>query len=604
MKLWQHQSLRYRLYLAMMLSIVGLLGVSFVFVAREQDRYQQTLNQRATSIRLAEELRQSSNDLTRLVRTYVATGNPVFKEQFRAVVEIRDGKRPRPLNYSLAYWDFKAVAPGGQAQEDDPPGEAVPLLELMRRAGVNDAELEYLRSSKASSDQLVEIENRAMALIEEDSPTDPAKREEALSLVFGERFLSIKAEVMRPIVESERMIIERTQRAVDTAHFRLQIAIASLFILGSLLVFLIFKLRQQLQLIIGCSIPELQQTIAALGHGDFLTPIKVDRKNADSVLGWIAQTQRKLAQLDLLHFRAIVESSDDAIISKTVKGVVASWNRGAERIFGYTADEIIGQPMMMIIPPERQHEEPEILARIERGEKVDHFETQRLHRDGHLIDVSVTISPLCDSFGRVIGASKIARDISKSKAAEAEIQRLAFHDTLTGLANRRLLMDRLKNSLAKASRSNTCFAVLFLDLDNFKTLNDTQGHEAGDELLKEVSVRLKECVRESDTVARFGGDEFVVLLDSNRGYGVGSLEWLELVMRKIITRLSSPYHVFAITHSCTASIGAAIYAGQRCTAADLLKQADQAMYEAKSSGKNRYSIVLDSEPMTASNQSP
>lgn len=586
MNLWKNQHSLFSFYLFAMLSIVFLLGISFLVLTFEHQKYEQSLENRSLSIRLAEELRQSSNDLTRLVRAYVTSGKPAFKEQFEAVVEIRDGKRPRPLNYSLAYWDFQAIQTPAPAGEVEPLGEAVPLLELMRRAGITEAELSNLSRSKAKSDELVRLEHRAMALVEEDTPTDPRKRNQALTMLVDDHFLSIKAEVMQYIVETERMITERTQMTVEASQLRLRMAIASLFVLGTALVFLIFKVRQQLHLILGCSIPDMEKTIARLGSGDFLTPIPLDTKNPDSVLGWIAQTQRKLAQLDLMHFKAIVDSTDDAILSKTTQGIIASWNRGAEKIFGYTAEEMIGKPMQTIIPEERQHEEPAILAQIAAGNKVDHFETQRLHRDGHLVDISATISPVYDVHGQVIGASKIARDISRAKAAEAEIQQLAFYDTLTGLANRRLLQDRLQQTLTRASRDKTTFAVLFLDLDNFKTLNDTRGHEAGDVLLREAARRLKACVRGSDTVARFGGDEFVVILHGNPDNSDDPRDWVEAVASKIIASFSLPFRVFDDSHTCTTSVGASIYTGPTCTASDLLKQADHAMYQAKYAGKN------------------
>lgn len=590
MTFWKNHPSRFSLYLYMMLCIVCLLLASFVVLAFEQGKYERALDKREVSIRLAEELRQSSNDLTRLVRAYVTTGNPAFKAQFQAVVDIRDGERPRPLNYSLAYWDIKASKAGNESDTVEPQGEAIPLLELMRQAGVTPQELDHLKQSKARSDVLVRIEHQAMALIEEDTPTNPNKRERALKMLVDERYLSIKAEVMQPIMLTERLITERTQAAVHDAQLRLHWAMVALFVLGALLVVLIVKLRQQLLWIIGCSVPELQKTIADLGSGDFVSPIEVSQERADSVLGWIAQTQRKLAQLDLMHIKAIVDSSDDAIISKTTQGIIASWNLGAEKIFGFTAEEMIGKPMQTIIPRDHQHEEPDILARIARGEKVDHFETQRLRSNGQLVDVSVTISPVHDQKGRVIGSSKIARDISKAKSAEAEIHRLAFYDTLTGLANRRLLQDRLQLTLAKAHRDKTNFAVLFLDLDNFKALNDGHGHEAGDALLREVAHRLNQCVRDSDTVARFGGDEFVMILNSQQDHDAHATAWVETVMQKIITHLARPYQILDITHTCTTSVGATLYTGQPCSTSDLLRQADQAMYEAKTAGKNGYRI--------------
>ncbi len=119
---------------------------------------------------------------------------------------------------------------------------------------------------------------------------------------------------------------------------------------------------------------------------------------------------------------AIVESSDDAIVSKDLNGIVTSWNRGAERIFGYTADDIIGKPITLIIPPELQDDEPRILAKLRAGERIDHFETVRVHKDGHRIDISLTVSPIRDSHGNIVGGAKIARDITEKKRLEAAIQ--------------------------------------------------------------------------------------------------------------------------------------------------------------------------------------
>ena len=173
-------------------------------------------------------------------------------------------------------------------------------------------------------------------------------------------------------------------------------------------------------------------------------------------------TDRKRAEETLARQAAIIESSDDAIISKTLDGVIMTWNRGAEKIFGHTAREAVGQPMLMLFPPERVKEEADILARITRGESVDHFETTRVRKDGKRIDVSVTISPIRDSQGRIIGASKIARDISDRRAlelaveaaAEQERTRIAreLHDGLgQQLGGLRFLMEGLRRDLQSAN---------------------------------------------------------------------------------------------------------------------------------------------------------
>jgi diguanylate cyclase (GGDEF)-like protein/PAS domain S-box-containing protein len=573
-----------------MFGIVALLGVSFVVVLLEQARYQKAVESRNTSIQLAEELRQSSSDLARLVRTYVITGNREYKDQFNAVVEIRDGKRARPRNYSVAYWDFQIIDTQLGSGGAENHGEAIALVDLMRNAGVTDAELENLKKSKEKSDELVEIENKAMALIEEDVPTLPEKRDQALYMLADSNFLKMKAEIMRPIIETEYMIIQRTQNAVNIANNRLNFSTTCLFLLIGMLILLIYKIGQELKSVIGCSVQELSDTLNNIGNGDFMNPIVVDEDKKNSVLGWIASTSQKLAELNLSHSKAIIDSSDDAIVSKNMNGIVASWNSGAEKIFGYTASEMIGKPLTYIIPNERLHEEQEILVRIAQGEKVDHFETQRLHRDGGLVDLSVTISPIYGKNGDVIGASKIARDISKAKTAEMEIHRLAFYDSLTGLANRSLLNERLNSTLKRAERGNSVFALLFIDLDNFKVLNDTYGHDLGDELLKLVSMRLRNAVRETDTVARFGGDEFVILLEKGTTDSEGQDCWLDSLICKLIHHIAQPYQLTQTIHTCSASIGAVIFENESATACQILKNADRAMYKAKFSGKNTYHI--------------
>lgn len=588
MKQWQGQPKSFRLYLYAMLAIVAILCASFFVLVFEQQRYQDAVENREESIRLASELRQSSNDLARLVRTYVITGDSLYKEQFRAVVEIRDGVRPRPENYSLAYWDIHGVDTNLEHIPDSGAGEKVSLIDLMRRVGITSEELSNLERSKKLSDALVVVENRAIELVEEDIPTSPQKRDQALSMLADDYFISMKAQIMESIVVTEQMIIQRTQKAVDKAKKRLLFVISSLFVSGGLLIFMIFKVGQQLSLIIGCSIEELQSTIHELGKGDFLTPIKVQAELGDSVIGWLSKMQKKLAQLNLEHFKAIIDSSDDAIISKNIQGIIASWNNGAEKIFGYTAEEMIGQPMTTVIPVDRGHEEPEFLGRIASGKSVDHFVTQRLHKDGSLIDVSVTLSPIRDSDGKVIGASKIARDISATVAVEAEIKRLAFFDSLTGLANRRLLHDRLDQVYLRAKRDGISFAALYIDLDNFKQLNDAHGHEAGDRLLKNVALRLMDCIRQSDTASRFGGDEFLIILPGTKNRRYSSDNWPAAIVKKIHRELMKPYDLGFGFYQCTLSIGVYVYDGDAVDAEDVIRMADQAMYSAKRSGKSSY----------------
>ena len=284
---------------------------------------------------------------------------------------------------------------------------------------------------------------------------------------------------------------------------------------------------------------------------------------------------------------AIVESSGDAIIGKTPDGIVTSWNRAAERIFGYTAQEMIGHSVLSLLPAERQQEEQNFLGAVARGESIYQFETERIRKDGRLIDVSFTISPIRNLQNQIIGVSATARDISERKRAESQIERLAFSDPLTGLPNRRLLMDRLERALVLAHRNQQLSAVLFIDLDNFKMVNDPLGHDTGDVLLKDVAMRLKSCVREGDTVARLGGDEFVVLLENLNGGTIEATEQSGVVGSKILTALSKPYQLDSHEQYGSASIGVTLFGADRKeTVEELLKRSELAMYDAKAAGRN------------------
>jgi diguanylate cyclase (GGDEF)-like protein len=181
----------------------------------------------------------------------------------------------------------------------------------------------------------------------------------------------------------------------------------------------------------------------------------------------------------------------------------------------------------------------------------------------------------------------MVQDISLRKRSEEEIHRLAFYDSLTHLPNRRLLHERLMQSISIGTRSGKHGAVIFIDLDNFKTLNDTQGHDAGDLLLQEAAGRLTRNVREGDTVARLGGDEFVVALESLSSMPQEASTQAEMIAEKIRAELSQPYLLNGYEHSSSASVGVSLFRGHQNSVEEVLKQADLAMYQAKASGRNK-----------------
>ncbi|NMM76689.1 EAL domain-containing protein [Acidovorax sp. SRB_24] len=225
-------------------------------------------------------------------------------------------------------------------------------------------------------------------------------------------------------------------------------------------------------------------------------------------------------------------------------------------------------------------------AQLEAHEVFHDFEMQRRGADGHAVWVSVSGEPIHDAAGRFTGYRGVARNINARKQAEAQIERLAFYDELTGLPNRRLLLDRLDCAVTACTRDGSHGALLFLDLDNFKGVNDTLGHEWGDRLLVQVGARLTACVRASDTVGRLGGDEFVVVLRGLHTVETEAAGEAEAVAHKMLLALNHVYDVHGLEMHSTPSLGIALFSGVAQSVQELLKRADLAMYQAKAQGRN------------------
>src|ERR1019366_1333199 len=294
-------------------------------------------------------------------------------------------------------------------------------------------------------------------------------------------------------------------------------------------------------------------------------------------------TERKKTEEELHRLAAIVEFSEDAIIAKDMDGAITSWNRGAERIYGYTRGEVVGRDLSFLLPPERQAEIQAIMEQVLSGQSIECLDTQRLTKTGSVLDVSLSVSPIRDASGHIAGASAIARDITQRKAAEKQVQFLAYYDALTGLPNRTLLQDRLSKALASARRQKNKVALLFLDLDRFKTINDSLGHSVGDLVLQEVAERLMKWAREQDTIARVGGDEFFIVLTAVKDAADAAVA-AERLMDAMTVELVIQGRSLGI--SC--SIGISISPEHGRDGEALIKNADAAMYCAKESGCNSF----------------
>lgn len=308
------------------------------------------------------------------------------------------------------------------------------------------------------------------------------------------------------------------------------------------------------------------------------------------VAAFIDITQRKHAEAKLqeanqrlsLHF----EQSPLATIEWSLDFRVVRWNPAAEQIFGYSADEAVGQLATFIIPETFLPITTVVWKELVEGTGGEASVNSNVRKDGKLIECTWYNTSLRDTSGRVIGVMSLVQDITERNEAEEKIKALAFFDQITGLPNRSLLMDRLKQSVRASSRSGQYVALLLIDLDNFKMLNDTLGHDMGDMLLRHVAERLLASVRAGDTVARLGGDEFVLILSNLSSTLSDAATLAELVGEKIIATLDQVYQLDGVTYQCTASMGATLFIGERTDIDSLVKQADIAMYRSKKEGGN------------------
>ncbi|MDZ7831486.1 MAG: diguanylate cyclase [Desulfobacterales bacterium] len=298
-------------------------------------------------------------------------------------------------------------------------------------------------------------------------------------------------------------------------------------------------------------------------------------------------SERKLGENESL-VRAINESAQDAIVVMDAEGRISYWNPAAEHIFGYTSDEAIGQDLIPMLVPSRYKEiHGAVFPEFQRSGRSDAvgktLELKALRKSGEEFSVELSLSSV-----RLKGrwhAVGIIRDISERKQAEETIRQMAYHDSLTGLPNRKLFSDRLGIAFAQAGRNQNNVAVIMLDLDNFKDVNDTLGHDTGDLLLKAITERLSNALRKSDTIARFGGDEFVLILPDLKGEDHAGRP-----AQKIVESFRKPFLINAHQLIVTTSIGIAVYPRDGTDEAVLLKNADIAMYQAKQAGRDRYQV--------------
>lgn len=670
---------------------------------------------RLNSYLLADELRQSSDDLTRMVRSYVATGDPRFKRQYLEILEIREGRKPRPLEPANVYWDLVAddeARPRGF-------GTRAALIDLARGAGFTATEIDKLAEAKSASDELTRTEFSAMSLVDSSSPVSDATRLRAVNLLEDAAYRAAKARVMRPIAEFHRLSFGRTLAQVKNAQalattrrwYSVLLGVSFLLSYLHLLVtvnaekrekaanYRLFRaifdhagvglarvsasgrledVNQEFCRTLGYAASQLlakdftlerlflaedraplRAQMAAITDGNrsgtsvslrcvhrsgrilwvnlSVHGLTLSRKDSPTLILALfdttgtreaaAELENHRAHLEELveertleleagnqrlkrevfareqavealqesegRFRFLAENSADVIWTMDIQTRALTYmSPSVSTLLGYSASEASQKPLTASFTPDSAKRFEDALHQaIERFSIGDHgtqvIEVDQLHQDGRLVHTEVVTTLHADECGSPTSVLGVTRNITQRRTAEEAIRQLAFYDGLTKLPNRRLLEDRLKQSILRARRDGSRLAVLFIDLDKFKPVNDAYGHQVGDWLLCHAAMRLQSCLRDSDTAARIGGDEFVVLLPD-----LAQVEDALLVAERIRLSIEKPFTTgTGETLHISSSIGVASYPEDAATDDALLRLGDEAMYQAKNLGRNQVRMI-------------
>ncbi|MFT6951412.1 MAG: diguanylate cyclase (GGDEF)-like protein/PAS domain S-box-containing protein [Paraglaciecola sp.] len=289
-----------------------------------------------------------------------------------------------------------------------------------------------------------------------------------------------------------------------------------------------------------------------------------------------------------LNIAATVFESQEGIMITNASDIILRVNHAFTDITGYSAEDVVGHPPGQLNSNTQNKAFYNAIGESLNTTGMWQGEMFTRRKNDEIYPQYRHITAVKNAEGKITNYVTTLTDITERKAALDKIEKLAFYDPLTRLPNRRLFLDRLNQAFAVSARSGQRGALMFLDLDKFKNLNDTLGHDVGDLLLQQVSARLTACLRECDTVARFGGDEFVVLLENLSEDTTGAAAQTKDIATKICLSLNRPYQLSTHLYHNTPSIGATLFIGHETTAKELLKQTDIAMYQSKAKGGNNF----------------
>ncbi len=311
--------------------------------------------------------------------------------------------------------------------------------------------------------------------------------------------------------------------------------------------------------------------------------LRVERANR--ALEQEALDRKKAERAELLalqRLRLHLERTPLGVIEWDMEFRVATWNPAAEAIFGYAATEVIGESGYLLVHGQQENERLAAMwMELMQTRQSTRVSMANKTKRGEEIHTEWYNTPLVDEQNKIIGVASLVQDVTERLNTERTIHYMAHHDALTGLPNRRLMQDRLNQAILSARRQQHHVGLLFIDLDRFKLVNDTLGHDTGDYVLKDIAKRLSKVVREGDTVSREGGDEFVIVLPD-----LEKPESAQIVANKILAELAKPIEVSGHELTVTASIGISHYPNDATDIQHLLKHADSAMYQAKDAGRN------------------
>ncbi len=295
-------------------------------------------------------------------------------------------------------------------------------------------------------------------------------------------------------------------------------------------------------------------------------------------------------------YRTIIENIEDGYHELDFSGNIVFFNDSLLKILGYSRDEFTRMNYRNLTDEETARQLLQVCDEVHRtGKPSSGIEIEVMKKDGTMTVVEMSVSLILDAKGHEVGFRNLIRDVTERKRSEETIRRLAYHDPLTGLPNRLLFTDRLNMAITRAKRNRQYLAVMMLDLDYFKEINDTLGHHMGDRLLHAVASRLTELLRKGDTIARMGGDEFLILLPE-----ITNVEVTTTIAQKIVESFQSFFVIDNRELHITTSIGIAIYPDASDDVETLIKHADIAMYRAKGSGRNNYQLFTPEMTVKAS----